>query len=170
MTSLYEYIPLVVILAYIPYVCYMDWKYREVPLRTWIPIVAINFIMLYQYLIESPARNYYLLALSCGLCIILLVLSAFKAIAGADVIFGSIILITFQYSPLVFPREFFPLDFFWNLCLTTVYLPVLIYFYNLRKGNKYSIVNMFTKFPRGIPFMIPISFAFIATIIIEVLL
>jgi len=34
----------------------------------------------------------------------------------------------------------------------------------------YTFVEMLTKFPRGIPFMLPISFAFVVTLVMEVLL
>lgn len=133
-------------------------------------LYIVNVYPLFLYLSESPARNYYLLLLSCALVVIAFLLSFFGAIGGADFWFISAIMIFVQYNPFKFPRVFFPLDFFWTLLLTACYVPVLVFFYNKWKGNDLPVIKMFTTFPNGIPFMIPISFAFIVTLLIEIIL
>ena len=180
MTDIVEYIPLILILAYIPFVCICDIKYRKMAWDYWIPLVAVNGYYLIQYLLQSPERNFYLLGVSVVLCLILLIMSYFGGFMGADWIFASLIILTIQYNPLVFPREFFALDFFWTLLITTCFVPIIVWAYNFKSGNlfgdevisqsPYTFIEMLTKYPRGVPFMLVISFAFIATIVAEVLL
>ena len=166
-----QYAVVVAIIAYIPYICYSDIKTRTVDLRVWIPLVVIGGMATIIYLIESPPRNYYLLGITIILCGILFAGTLIKALGGADFIFASIIMLSMQYNPFVFPRAFFALDFFWTLLLVTICLPPIIYAYNLFEYDpSKTFIAKLTHFPRGIPFMLVISFAFIATILMEVFL
>lgn len=164
-----EYLPVASILLYIPFVCWSDWKTRTFPFPVML-LLLVNVIPLLHYLGESPERNYYLLALSLGLCVIALLLAVINAIGGADFLFISAILIFVQYNPFRFPRVFFPLDFFYTMLVTAAYLPVVVFLYNKWKGNEYPVVQMLTKFPDGFPFMFPISFAFVVTLVLEIVI
>ena len=177
MIPILEYIPVIAILCYIPFVCISDWKTRHVNFLYFTPLIVACAPSFYNYVIESPARNYWLFGLTVILCCILLALAVVGAIGGADFWFASFIMLFVQYNPFVFPRVFFALDFFWTLLLITICLPIPIYFYNKAHRNDmfddvtqkegYGVIAMFTKVPHGVPFMIPISFAFVATLVME---
>ena len=176
MMELIEYIPVLLILLYIPFVCWSDYKTRTFESLYFLPLLGIGALTTYNYLMQSPPRNYYLMGLTVVLCLILLAISLLGGIGGADWLFVLFIMIFVQYNPFIFPRVFFALDFFWTLLLTAVYLPVLAFIYNYSNGNHkdynisppYSTVQMFTRFPGGFPYMFLISFAFVATLILEV--
>jgi hypothetical protein len=156
------------ILCYIPLVCYFDVKVRMFKLVWFLPLIITGVITLAMYVLESPDRNFYLLGLSIILCGVLFAISWIGGIGGADFFFASFIILFVQYNPLHFPRIFFALDFFWTLLLVTITLPIIIYFHNVLEYNPpKTLIGMFTYYPRGIPFMLPISFAFIATLLME---
>lgn len=166
-----QYLLIAVILCYIPYACYSDIKTRTVKLAYWVPLLIIGTATTTLYLADSPPVNFVLMGTSVILCGLLFVGSLFKALGGADFIFASCIMLFVQYNPFVYPREFFALDFFWTLLLVTICLPPIIYSYNLFEYNPpKTFIGKLTHFPRGIPFMLPISFAFIATLLMEVFL
>lgn len=165
-----EFVPTLLILLYIPIVCILDWRSRTVDVLWFFPLVLINIPLVYMYLAESPVRNYYLMAVSIVLCLLTLGLALYGSIGGADFWFVSIILITVPFNPFLSIRRFFPLDFFYTLLLTAVYLPIVIYIYHIKKKDKLLIWKMLTSFPGKFPYMFPISFAFIATIILEMIL
>lgn len=178
--NLIPYLPTLCILALIPHICFSDIRTRTVKTWVWIPVIISGIISLGLYLQESPERNLYLLGLSIALCIGIFAVAIIGGIGGADAIFASCIMLFIQYNPFHFPRVFFPLDFLWTLLMITITLPIWIYGYNLYLGNlkgdeltstkPYTFIEMLTKFPRGVPFMIPISLAFIITLLMEVLL
>ena len=170
MHSLIYYIPVLSILLYIPFVCYSDYRSRSVPFLWYLPLILLNSLPLYLYFIESPPRNYWLFGLTIALCLILFWLAVLKAIGGGDFWFATFIMIFVPYNPFLPARTFFPLDFFWMLCLTAVYLPVITYIYNVWKRNRYTFFGMLTRFPDGFPYIIPISFAFIATLFVEMII
>jgi hypothetical protein len=164
-----EYITVLTILFYIPAVCISDWKTRTFEFLWFTPLIVIGGFSTLVYLIESPARNIWLLALSLVFCGVLFLLAVIKAIGGADFWFASFIILFVQYNPFVVPRSFFALDFFVVLMLTGIYLPVIIWAYNYEKKIKLTFWKHFTTFPGGIPFMLPISFAFIITLFLEMI-
>jgi len=159
-----------IILGYIPFVCYSDIKTRTFEFNLWLPLILTGIANLIVYLAESPGRNFYLLGLSLVLCVVLLAFSYVGGIGGADFFFASFIMLFVQYNPFKFPRVFFALDFFWTLLLVTIALPIIIYAYNLFEYDPpKTIVGKLTHFPRGVPFMLVISFAFVATLIMELI-
>lgn len=156
------------ILCYIPLVCWSDIKTRTVPFLWFLPLIVVGTITEILYLLESPDRNFYLLGLTLVLCGILLAGAIKGAIGGADFWFASFIMVFVQYNPFRFPRIFFSLDFFWTLLLVTLFIPPIIYAYNLFEYEPpKTLVGKLTMYPRGVPFMVPISFAFVATLIME---
>jgi Flp pilus assembly protein protease CpaA len=183
MIPILSYAPVILILLAIPYFCWSDIRTREVDPKYIALVALLSIPSLIMYLSESPDRNYYLFGLSIGLCIIPFIIALVGGIGGADFWFIMTIMIFVQYNPFKFPRVFFPLDFLWTLLVTMVYMVVILYAINLyHKRNKeeilheggitvhqtpYTLVEMFTKYPNGIPFMVPISFAFVATLVME---
>lgn len=170
MNRLVELVPVLTILCYIPFLCYMDIKSRRTPLSWWAPLIIVGVPSLYIYLLESPLRNFHLLGLTVVLCAFMFLFAAAHIIGGADFIFASLIMLFVQSNPFVFPREFFALDFFWTLWLLACTLPIIVWGYNTYKQNRYGLIDMFTKVPNHFPFMIVISAAFIITLVMEVLL
>lgn len=169
-----EYLPILttlLILCYIPIVCISDIRTREFEFAYYIPLMFVGTANLYTYLLESPERNFYLLGLSIILCLVILGISLIGGIGGSDFFFATFIMLFVQYNPFKFPRVFFALDFFWTLLLTTVTLPIIIYAYNCFEYTPPdTLIGKFTHYPRGIPFMLVISFAFIATLVMEMIL
>lgn len=165
--DLLQYLPSLMALCYIPYVCYSDIKYRKVNPLYFTPFLLIGIPCMYNYLLESPERNFILLQFSVVLCAVMFVLALLKAIGGADFIYASLIMLFIQFFPPRFPRVFFPLDFFWTLIILLAFMPIVAYFYNLYHKKALPFRQMFTiggKFPG----MILISLALVITMIIEV--
>ena len=165
-----EYIPVLLILLYVPFVCISDWRSRTFNVMYYIPLILINAPLLYLYLAESPARNYYFLGLTILLCLVTFALALIKSIGGGDFWLITLMMITVPYNPFITIRKFFPLDFFYTLMITACYLPLVIYVYHIHKKDKLPFKQMLTQFPGDFPYTIPISFAFIATLIMEIVL
>lgn len=170
MHPLTQYIPALLILLYIPFICISDWRSREFNVMYYLPIVVINTPLLYIYLVESPARNYYFLALTIILCLVVLALAIYRGIGGGDFWLITLMMITVPYNPFITIRKFFPLDFFYTLMITACYLPLVVYIYHIHKKDKLPFKEMLTQFPGDFPYTIPISFAFIATLVMEMVL
>jgi Flp pilus assembly protein protease CpaA len=187
MTPLLDYLPVALILAYLPFMCWSDWKTRTFNFSYLIPLIVVESLLLWRYLAESPARNYYLLGLSAAFCLIPLALAIFGIIGGGDFWLITIIMLFAQYNPFVTPRYWFSSDFFYILLLIICFLPIIVWFYNYRAGNLwggcvtfnpynqmmepvngYSFVEMLTRFPGGFPLMLPIALAFVLTLVVEV--
>lgn len=169
--ELYVSAIVVMILCYIPLVCWSDIKTRTVPFWWFVPLVVAGGITEAMYLMESPDRNLYLLGLTWVLCCILFLAACRGAIGGADFWFASFIMLFVQFNPFKFPRIFFALDFFWTLLLVTLFIPILIYAYNLFEYDPpKTFIGKLTHYPRGVPFMLPISFAFVATLAMELVM
>ena len=166
-----QVITLIMILLYIPCVCYSDWKTRTFNFIYFLPLIIWGMFTTILYLLVSPARNFWLMGLTTILCGIMLAAAIGGAIGGADFWFASFIMVFLQFNPLVTPRSFFALDFFWTLLLVTICLPIIIYGYNLLEYHPpKTFIGKLTHFPDGLPFMLPISFAFLATLIMEMIL
>lgn len=180
MNFLLSFIPLIAILLYIPAVCISDWRTRTFPAQWFIPLIAGCIPTTIAYLLESPERNYLLMELSLGLCLILFIMAYLKAIGGADFIFASIIIISMQFNPLKFPRVFFALDFFWTLVLVQILVVAGVLIYNMMNRMvpentsfsrlMWSMANTWPgKFPHA-PNMLIISVAFLSTLIMEMVI
>jgi hypothetical protein len=181
MITIFSYLTLALILCYIPFVCVSDIRTRTFNPLYLSPLAVVGLFSTAIYLLDNLAeRNIYLLGLTGVLCIVVLALAIAGVIGGADFIFASMIMIFMQYNPLVFPRVFFALDFFWTFMLFQVALAAGILAYNFVKnnpGNKegftkamWHMANTWPgKFSHA-PNLVVISAAFITTLIMEVYL
>jgi hypothetical protein len=166
-----QIITVILILLYIPCVCYSDWKTRTFEFLYFLPLAIWGMFTTVLYLLDSPARNFWLMGLTLVMCGILFAAAIIGAIGGADFWFASFIMVFLQFNPFVVPRQFFALDFFMILIAVTGCLPLVIYAYNhLEYHPPKTFIGKFTCFPDGVPFMLPISFAFLTTLILEMLL
>ena len=166
----YEYISALLILLYIPFICISDWKTRTFNFLYFIPLIIVNIPLLYIYLSGSPMRNYLLMGLTLILCLVVFVMAVAGVIGGGDFWFITIILLTVPYNPFITIRKYFPLDFFYTLMIVACYIPIIIYLYHVRRKDKLPLKEMLTSFPGHFPYMIPISFAFVATLAIEMVM
>lgn len=162
-----EYIPAILILLYIPFICISDWRTRTFDPFLFLPAVLIDIPLLYLYLAESPMRNYYLFGLTIVLCIAVLIVALYSVIGGADFLFISLIMLTVPYNPFLEVRRFFPLDFLYTLLIVGIYIPLIIYLYHFIKKDRLPIWKMLTVLPKEFPYMISISFAFVLTLAME---
>jgi len=166
-----QIITVILVLLYIPCVCYSDWKTRTFNFIYFLPLAVWGIFTTILYLEESPARNFWLMGLTVVMCCIVLAVAIIRGIGGADFWFASFIMVFLQFNPFVTPRLFFPLDFFLVLLAVMGCLPLVIYAYNCLEYNPpKTFVGKLTYFPDGVPFVLPISFAFLTTLILEMLL
>ena len=177
-TSQLPFITACMILLYIPAICGMDILYRRFDFKLFIPLIIVGIAYLAEYILESPINNLYLLGFTVLLIGILLGISLFKGMYGADVIFAALIMLFVQYNPFTFPRVFFAMDFFLTLMLLTCCLPIPIFIYNkwkrmdwddINKEHGYGVIKMFTHIERGFPYLVIISLAYVLTLLIEVI-
>jgi hypothetical protein len=170
-----QIITLILILLYIPCVCYSDWKTRTFEFMYFLPLAIWGLFTTVLYLEESPARNFWLMGLTLIMCVFFLIPALLptwlKGWGGADFWFVSFILVFLQFNPFITPRLFFPLDFFLVLIAVMGCLPLAVYAYNwLEYHPPKTLYGKFFYFPDGMPFMLPISFAFLVTLILEMIL
>jgi hypothetical protein len=166
-------ITVILILLYIPCVCYSDWKTspRTFNFLYFLPLAVWGGFTTILYLSDSPVRNLWLMMLTLIMCCIILVPALLGGIGGGDFWFATFIMVFLQFNPFVTPRLFFPLDFFLVLIATMGCLPLVVYAYNLLEYQPpKTLYGKFFQFPDGIPFMIPISFAFLVALIMEMIL
>jgi hypothetical protein len=177
-TSPLPFITAILILLYIPLVCYYDIWFRGFKFNCWIPLIIVGIAYLAEYILESPTKNLYMLGFTFLLIGILLCISLFKGMYGADVFFATFIMLFVQYNPFIYPRVFFALDFFWTLLLLTCCLPIPIFIYNkwkrmdwddINKEHGYGVIKMFTHIERGFPYLVIISLAYVLTLLMEMI-
>lgn len=169
MGSVFDMIPALCILAYIPYVCYLDLKRRSVPVVSWIPLILLSILPLISYLDASTSRNWYFFEISLLLCGVLFCMALLNGISGADFIFASLISIFVQTNPFHYPRVFFVIDFMIWLCVVAVFIPIVVWANNRLKGNRYGVVDMFRKIDGQFPWMLVISAAFVIALVMEMI-
>lgn len=156
------WIPVLSILDYIPLVCWLDTKCREVQPVYWAPLVAINmpgFVVLYL----TGTYPWYSLAISLVMCFIFWAMAA-RLIGGTDYIFMCLISLFFVVSPLPYPPGHNGLMqpmFYCTLILCMMVTCMAVFAYNWIAGNRWTFWKMIQDYPRGIPFILPISAAFL---------
>lgn len=151
------YIPIITLLLYVPYVCYMDWKYREVPHDSWKPLVAVN-APLYAIMVLYGVYELWMLIIS-ALCI-LFAFGAMKQhlIEGADFVFIMWISAFFVIEPRTGVAGI-AAPFLIFLIAITVSVSMVVKVVNTMTGKKALGSEMF-------PMMFPISAALILTVIL----
>jgi len=149
----------ILMLLYIPVLCYMDWKNREVPHDTWKLLIAFGCMSLIAGLLTGFYEWWMFVP---SLVAIVTYFVAMKAhyIEGADWIYISLISLFFLYNPVT--RMWFPIMAF------TIFLAAMI------GVTGFIIVeyNLLTKgiwsfdLEGGVPLMFPISAALILTVVL----
>lgn len=148
------YAPVVAMLAYIPYLCYRDWKYRDIPYAAWIPLLCIGIAStLCLYVIGAyPLELLWVSLAFVGLYFMLAKLNLF---ASDDFIFLALITMFFVVNPIS-GRVLMPLVMFEMLVCSTVVSGVLLGISPIRSDS------LFERFP----YIFTISLALILTVIL----
>ena len=163
------YCGFVSVIFFLPLVCLLDSHYREVPNIIWEILIAVNIPAL--VILYTNGLPYSYLVLSVGLVGLYCLLWGIKSIGGADAKFLSVIAIVTPITPFSYTP--FQLIFYFWLIMVFCSLPVVIYAYN--RWIAYDTLHpdygtmkyMFTHYPGGIPYMIPISLAFLLAIAVS---
>jgi len=159
-----------------PYFCYLDIRYRKIPVEYFYFLAGLNLpVMALIYL--SGWVTLWHLATSLGIsAMIIAAYLYFRSgiFSGADRnLLIAIILFLFYnpFSPIIDPvysdwiawcyQIKFIAYFFMVMCI----VPGIILAYNLLKRNDYPLWDMLTKYPRGIPMVLPIAAAYYITVI-----
>jgi hypothetical protein len=93
-----SWVPIITLLIYVPIVCYLDWKLREVEPIYWLGLVAVNIPIMIIFIVMG-IYQWWMLVLSLVAIIIYYVLSQMHYIEGADFVYISWILLFFIYNP-----------------------------------------------------------------------
>ena len=155
LTTIAYYAGVASIMMSIPLICILDIKYREVPNFIWVYLGIINIpCIAVLYLTGLP---YTYIALSIGLVGLYCLMWSREWIGGADAKFLSIIAISTPLLQFTF--------YLWLMIILGI-LPFVVYVRNkwfdkdLLKPMM-TLKSMFTYYPRGIPYTVPISIAFV---------
>ena len=156
-------------LFYIPFLCYYDIRHRSIPRWFLAPLVLINAAALYILYSNGLPPMYLLLA--AFLTVLYAVLHHFKAFKGADARFLIIMAWACPLNPLNPNDTFFQIQYPIFLAGVSVLWMIYVYFVGRKASidpisfKKKSLWKKFNDYPRGSPWMIPISVAFILTVI-----
>ena len=153
------WIPAILILLYIPAVCYLDIKDREIPHKTWLLLAMVNIpVTTIMYLSgEYPLE---LLWLSLAFVVLYFCGMKLRLYEGADFMFLMFISLFFVVNPIS-GRVLMPLAFFEFFLAVMVSLGIVLMV--IRHGKRYDdITGELLKFP----LILPISAAFLLTLVL----
>jgi hypothetical protein len=152
--------PAAILLLYVPLVCYLDGKHREVRHEWWIPLVTVN-APLSAFLIIIGVYQWYMLVISAVAIVLAFAAMKREWIQGADFMFIMFIVLFLQYNP-VSGHWLMALPFFIFLTAALIITAWFILLRNILNNYHTSPLH----YPRGIPLMLPISAALILTILL----
>lgn len=162
MSNLIEFLPWIsvfTLLIYVPLVCYLDIKYREVEPLYWLGLVLVNVpILIVLYTVGVYV--WWMLAISLVSVLIYYLLSRMHYIEGADFLYITWVLMFFVYNP-VSGHWLMALPFSIFLTTCTGIAGMWILTYNLVRHGKISF-----DLDRHVPMMVVISAALILTVML----
>ena len=161
-------------LMFLPLMCYLDWKYREVPWWLFFALAIVNVPITF---LVYAAGWLPLTHAATSLAICLFAFAVWKlfgagAFSAADRNLICCIALFFYWSPfnpaldaqyVPFIAMVYQLKFLVYLIVVMCVMPLCIFTFNMIAGynKEYTIWEMVTKVPRGIPMIIPISVAYV---------
>jgi hypothetical protein len=154
-------LPAVSLLAYIPFVCYLDLKWRRVPLLLWLPLWVVN-VPVAIYLYQGGLYPLVAIPLSLIICAFLYLamrMGAYQNLNGDDLLYLWAISAFFITNPFPVPHGIAFLPFYIYLVAVMLLAIPVVAFLNLRAGRPGL------AYPGGIPMMLPISAALIMTVV-----
>lgn len=150
------------VLLSLPIVCILDMKYREVPNWIWVAMLIPNIPALWIMYTNGMPISY--LALSLGLVGLYFIIWSKGWIGGADAKFLSVIALIIPISP--FSYNPFQITFYICLLIVLGMVPFIVYLRNhIKCHEQITMKEKWSYWPRGIPYMIPISFAFVLAVL-----
>lgn len=152
-------VPLVSVLLYIIPLCYLDIRYREVEHWYWLPLVLVNVpVMVYLYV--SEWYPWYAFVISVVTCGIFLAVMKLGLLNGADFMFLIFIALFWIVNPYPLPHGI-QAQFYVYLIVAMLVTSGCILGINYVKGERKGLVAMMQDYPRGVPYMLTVSLAFV---------
>ena len=151
-------------LCYIPVLCYLDIRYREINYEVYmIPLFLIGTpITAYMYI--SGLYPITSLILSGIMAAIFYYIYRHNYLQGADVVFLLFISMFWVVNPFPVPHGPMWIIFIIYLIIAMTITAGIILIYNYLKGHRWELVDMMSAYPGGIPVILPISAAFILSV------
>lgn len=158
LSNFFAWVTVISFLMYLPMICYLDWKYRDIKThKIWLPLLAVNLpFVIGGYLLGTyPAV---LLIPAIAGVIAWFLLERIGILPGGDFVFLSLISLFVAINPI--SGNPFVLGFTIYLVVFTAASLWYILIDNLVNRHKFSL-----QIERGLPFLIPISCAFIFAVV-----
>jgi Flp pilus assembly protein protease CpaA len=152
-------VPLVSILIYIIPVCYLDVRYREVNNWYWLPLLIVN-VPTAVYLYVSVWYPWYCLLISLIIIGIFAFMVRIDFLNGADFIFLACIALFWIVNPHPLPHSI-QIQFYLYLLISMLVTAAAVLCLNYLRGERKSWIAMMQEYPRGVPYILPVSFAFV---------
>ena len=152
-------VPAITLLLYIPLVCWLDWKYREVEHSWWIGLLLINGPLMVT-LILAGVYEWWMLVISLVAIVWYFAAMKLHYIEGADFMYCMWISLFLVYNPIS-GHWLMALPFSIFLTTTLIITGVVVMWWNFINNR-----GMTFTFPRGVPLMLPISAALVLTVML----
>jgi hypothetical protein len=157
-------IPIISLLAYLPFIIYADVKWRQIPPHWWLPLWGLNIpIMVYFY--RSGYYPIQTAILSMIMIGIFWVMHHRDLIQGADTVFLWAISLFFVAAPFPVIHGDAQLIFYLYLIAMMILTAPVLFFLNVRRGFRGSLYAMMSEWPGGVPMLIPISAALVLAVL-----
>jgi hypothetical protein len=157
-------VPITTLLLYVPVICWLDLRDREIPHELWIPLWVVNIPALY-YLYRAGYYPLAALPISLVMCGIFYVMNARGSIEGADMLWLWAISLFFVINPWPVPHGIMQPVFYIYLIVIMILTAGVLLVLNYRKGYRDTMVQMMSRWDNGVPFVVPISAALVATVV-----
>lgn len=148
--TIIQWIPLLTLLAYLPFICYLDWKLQWIEHEYWLPLVLVN-VPIITYAYATGMYPLELLGLSLAFVILWFALMKLNWYNGADFVFLMMITLFFVFNPIS-GRVLMPLVLAEMLICATVISGIVV----LAARKK---IERF-------PYILTISVAFLLTVVL----
>lgn len=152
-------------LCYIPVLWYLDIRHREIDHRIWVWLFLIGTpITAWMYITGLYPIN------SLVLSIVMVAIFYFAYLKdylqGADFMYLFFISVFWVINPIPVPHGLMQILFYIYLMATLILTASVVLIYNYWKGYRWGLIEMMSTWPGGVPFVIPISIAFLASLVI----
>jgi len=124
-----------------------------------VPITAYMYLTQYWY-------PWYSLVFSLVMAFVFYMAMRAGVLEGADFLFLALISILWVMSPINGAHGLMQPVFYIYFAVTSFMTAIYVLGYNVMKGNQWDVVSMMSKYPNGVPYMIPISIAFVMSVVL----